>query len=222
MSTNRYHESVDAQPTTDRLAQLRRKKDLEFAKIAVLFFLVVMPLAFIFGTPNREPDSTSPGFSDSTPVLPKPVETPRKTAISVIRPIGNSGVSGLLHFDKVGDGFQVHGEIDGLTPGKYRLLIHARGDSSDTRTVVSAENHTTPCDAHDANQRLVRLVGNIQVDNGGRASVDFRDTIIQSDGASSIIGGTVVIYACTNRLTRAAGMPSTRVAVGVIGIAASE
>lgn len=203
---------------------------LHFAVKTALFLLVVGLLAYFVGSPNDPPSTTPAALSESSPnaqsTVSGPVKTNRERAICVIRPIGDSGVSGTLHLVKIGDNVEIRGVIEGLTPGKHGFHIHEFGDLSDAKTGKSAGGHFNPTNQphgrHDAEQRHVGDLGNIEADKDGKANVNIRDSVIELEGANSIIGLSVVIHADADKFTQPAGDAGARVAFGVIGIAASQ
>lgn len=203
---------------------------LQFAIKTTALLLVVGLLAYFVGSPNDPPHTTPATLSESSPAAPLaasgPAKTNRDRAICVIRPVGDSGVSGTLHFIKIGDDVEIRGVIEGLTPGKHGFHIHEFGDLSDAKTGKSAGGHFNPTNQphgrQDAKQRHVGDLGNIEADKDGKANIKIRDSVIELEGANSIIGLSVVIHADADKFTQPVGDAGARVAFGLIGVAASQ
>ncbi|MCH7947595.1 MAG: superoxide dismutase family protein, partial [candidate division Zixibacteria bacterium] len=71
--------------------------------------------------------------------------------------------------------------------------------------------------------RHVGDIGNIVADADGKATLEWVDSHMTFEGASSIIGRGVIIHAGEDDLTsQPTGAAGARVACGVIGIAKAE
>lgn len=216
--------NIDWMPPSDPMSML------QFAVRTTVFVLVIGLLAYFVGSPNDPPSTSPAALSESSPaaqsVVSGPVETNRERAICVIRPIGDSGISGTLHLVMLGDSVEIRGVIDGLTPGKHGFHIHEFGDLSDAQTGKSTGGHFNPTNEphgrQDAKQRHVGDLGNIEADKDGKANVNIRDSVIEFQGAHSIIGLSLVIHADADKFTQPAGDAGARVAFGVIGIADNQ
>ncbi|MCA9266165.1 MAG: superoxide dismutase family protein [Planctomycetales bacterium] len=204
----------------------------QYARKTILFVSLVGLLAVLVGSPNIEPTTTTltpAALSESTteqPTVSEPANAKRPRAISVIRPVGDSGVSGTLHLVKIGDEVEIRGVIEGLTPGEHGFHIHEFGDLSDAKAGKSAGGHFNPTNQQhgrrDAKERHVGDLGNIEADKNGKANISIRDSVIRLDGPNSIIGRSIVIHADADKFTQPAGDAGARVAFGVIGIAGSQ
>ncbi|KAK0184737.1 superoxide dismutase, partial [Armillaria mellea] len=112
---------------------------------------------------------------------------------------------------------QIRGRIQGLDPSSLRgFHVHEFGNLTDGCT--SAGAHYNP-----VNSRHVGDLGNIQSDENGVATLDFRDEIIKLEGPLSIIGRAVVVHTGTDDLGRGGtalslttGNAGDRAACGVI------
>jgi Cu-Zn family superoxide dismutase len=148
---------------------------------------------------------------------------PVKEAVCVLSPFGGSGVSGVLHFRKVGDKVRVTGEIHGLTPGKHGFHVHELGDVSDMQTGKSTGGHYNPTNMPHGRmtdaKRHVGDLGNVTANANGVAVVDKTDGVIALCGCHSIIGRAIIVHAGEDHFTQPTGDAGGRVAGGVIGIA---
>ena len=215
--------SIDWMPPPERMSIL------EYAVKTTLFLLVVGLLAYFVGAPDDSQTTTSAVLPESTPAqsaASEQVKIRQPRAICVIRPIGDSGVSGTLSLMDLGDEIEIRGEIEGLTPGQHGFHIHEFGDLSDSNTGKSAGGHFDPTHqphgAQDTKQRHVGDLGNIEAGKDGKAIVNIRDSVLQFGGAHSIIGRSILIHADVDKFTQPAGDAGARVAFGVIGIAGRE
>ena len=230
MSTGYSRSGVGHASTIDWMLPPEPMTMPQLAIKTMLFLLVVGLLAYFVGSPNDRPNTTPAALSESSPAAQSavsgPVKTKREWAMCVIRPIGDSGVTGTIHLVKIGDNVEIRGVIEGLTPGKHGFHIYEFGDVSDAKTGTSAGGHFNPTSQprgrRDARQRHVGDLGNIVADTDGKANVNIRDNEIQFEGENSIIGLSIVLHAGAEQFTQPAGDAGARVAFGVIGIAASE
>ncbi len=147
-------------------------------------------------------------------------------AIAVLNPTAGNNVSGTITFAKVENGIKVVATVSGLTEGKHGFHIHQYGDCSgaDGKTAgghfnPTAMKHSAPTDSI----RHVGDIGNIVADADGNATLEWVDSHMTFEGASSIIGRGVIIHAGEDDLTsQPTGAAGARVACGVIGIAKAE
>ncbi|MEX0703009.1 MAG: superoxide dismutase family protein [Planctomycetales bacterium] len=144
-------------------------------------------------------------------------------AVCVLYPIGNSGVTGTIHFTRQSDGVAITGTISGLSPGKHGFHVHEFGDLTDGGAGKSAGGHFNPTNKphgrpEDA-ERHVGDLGNVVADESGQATINLRDRVIRLDGPHSIIGRGLVVHVGEDKFTQPVGDAGDRAAVGVIGIA---
>lgn len=147
-------------------------------------------------------------------------------AVAVIHAVGESGVSGTIHFSKQQNGINIVADINGLTPGKHGFHIHQYGDCS-AADATSAGGHFNPeGKPHGAPTDLDRHVGdlgNLDADETGHAHYERVDGLISFEGSHSIIGRGVIIHQDEDDFTsQPTGNAGARVACGVIGIAKSN
>lgn len=147
---------------------------------------------------------------------------PGTSAIAVLVPGGESGVTGTVRFTQQRDGVRVQAEVSGLTPGRHGFHVHEKGDLSKA-DLTSAGGHFNPTgDPHaapSASRRHVGDLGNLEAGPDGRARADFVDPKLQLAGRYSIIGRAVIVHEKADDLrSQPTGDAGGRVAGGVIGI----
>ena len=141
-------------------------------------------------------------------------------AIAVLSSASGSQVSGTVTFTKSGNAVQVVAEVSGLTPGKHGFHVHEFGDCS-AADASSAGGHFNPTKdphaGHDADQRHMGDLGNIEADASGKGRLEFADKKIKIE---QIIGKAVIVHEKADDLkTQPTGDAGGRVACGVIGVA---
>lgn len=154
----------------------------------------------------------------------EPEEVSFNKAVAVIQPLSNSGVSGIVYFNKVQNGIEVLADIEGLGPGKHGFHIHEFGDLREDDG-TSAGGHFNPENMpHGApdmdTMRHVGDLGNIIALEDGKAHFEWIDTKISFSGRHSIIGRAVIVHQGEDDYkTQPTGDAGARVGGGVIGIA---
>jgi Cu-Zn family superoxide dismutase len=154
---------------------------------------------------------------------PLKAEEPSPKAIAVLHPTKGSETKGTVTFTKGKDGVRVVAEITGLTPGKHGFHIHEFGDCS-SDDGKSAGGHFNPTHAQhgapDSEPRHAGDLGNLEADSSGTAKVDVVDKHLAFEGATSILGRSVIVHEKADDLkSQPAGDAGGRIACGVIGIA---
>lgn len=196
-------------------------------------------------TAAADPAIAPPATTDpATRVLQKPVMThaaeehgddhdehhadePKiENAVCVLLAVGDSGVSGTIHFDVTGDSLHVTGTVNGLSPGKHGFHIHEFGDLRDAEKGLSTGGHFNPTGAQhghrEGEDRHAGDFGNIEAGEDGVAKIDFEDKIASINGDHSIVGHGVVVHADEDKFTQPSGDAGARVAIGVVGVANPE
>lgn len=147
-------------------------------------------------------------------------------AVCVLQPVGDSGVSGTVSFDRQGDQLHVTGTVKGLSPGKHGFHVHQFGDLRDSKEGMSVGGHFNPTgEPHGHREGKMRHVGdfgNIEADASGTANIDFTDSMAAIDGEYSIVGHGLVVHAGEDKFTQPSGDAGARVAFGVIGVSNPE
>ena len=144
----------------------------------------------------------------------------KSSAIAILEPKNNTSVNGKLTFVEQDKGVLITGTISGLTPGKHGFHIHEKGDCS-AHDAESAGEHFNPenKDHGGPNSQFRHLgdFGNIEADENGVAKVDIHDGKISLNGASTIIGRSVIVHQNADDLqTQPSGLSGQRIACGKI------
>lgn len=144
-------------------------------------------------------------------------------AVAVLVPVGESGVSGEVQFERIVDGLRITGRIEGLAPGDHGFHVHQYGDLSDRSSGASAGGHFAPEGSPHGKpsdeQRHVGDLGNVVAGKDGTATIDLVDHVVALSGERSIVGRALVVHAGADHFTQPSGNAGERVAFGVIGIA---
>ena len=144
-------------------------------------------------------------------------------AIAVLHPTKGSNVEGTVTFSKSGDEMKIVADVTGLTPGKHGFHIHEFGDCS-SPDGKAAGGHFNPSNnphaGHDAEQRHVGDMDNLDADSSGKAHLELTDKMMTTSGEKSIIGRGVIVHEKADDLkSQPTGDAGGRLACGVIGIA---
>ena len=146
-------------------------------------------------------------------------------AVCVLMPVGDSGVSGTLTFERVNKSkVKITGEVKGLKPGDHGFHVHQFGDLTDMQTGKSAGGHMdvgddSPHGKPTEEKRHTGDLGNITANENGVATVDKTDEVISLNGAHSIVGRGFIVHADPDDFGQPTGNAGARVAIGVIGVA---
>ena len=147
------------------------------------------------------------------------IEPDYDKAVAVVHPIGNSGVSGVVHFEKAENGVHVTAEIEGLEEGNHGFHIHQWGDCT-SPDGKSAGGHFNPLEEEHSGptseMRHMGDMGNISANAAGVANIDYVDEAIN---VTMILGRGIIVHAGEDDLTsQPSGAAGPRVACGVIGV----
>ncbi|XP_039262007.2 superoxide dismutase [Cu-Zn]-like [Styela clava] len=154
-----------------------------------------------------------------------------KTAVCILEG-STEGVKGIINFKDMGDGTcSIKGEITGLKTGQHGFHVHQYGDY--TNGCTSTGGHFNPYNKEhggpDDTERHVGDLGNIMVDESGKATIDITDKQVKLDGEFSVVGRAIVVHADVDDLGRG-GFPDSkttghaggRLACGVIGLSPAK
>ena len=167
----------------------------------------------------------SPPVTEVEPIEEEaPEENPEASAL--IRPLGDSGVEGLITFETTDGGVQVTYALAGLTPGAHGFHVHENedcGPGADGTLGGAAGGHFAPQQAphgapsNTAGERHVGDFGNIEAGADGRASGTFVDALIAFEGENSIIDRALVVHAEADDLeSQPSGDAGARVGCGAV------
>jgi Cu-Zn family superoxide dismutase len=115
-----------------------------------------------------------------------------RSAQAQLRPIGTSGVNGVITLQEVGDFVRIQGVVRQLSPGKHGFHVH-EGTSCDERGghfAPGQRTHGSP----DAQERHVGDLGNLTADHEGEVSYLRVDQLIQLAGPQTIVGHVIVVH----------------------------
>ncbi len=190
---------------------MNRKNFWKISSLLTLFSLLFVSLAC---------DRQSSENSDKSL---KSEDTKKGIAICVLRgTAGNEKVTGVVHFTQMKGYVLVEAKMEGLSEGKHGFHIHEFGDCNCADGKCTG-GHFNPAGtkhgAPDSEERHAGDLGNIVADANGKASLSWKDKVIQLSGENSIIGRAIVVHAGEDDLTsQPTGAAGARVATGVIGI----
>lgn len=139
---------------------------------------------------------------------------------ATLHPTKGNNVTGTVSFAPVEGGVMILAEVHGLTPGKHGFHIHEKGDCS-AADASSAGGHFNPFNkphgAPDDANRHVGDLGNLIADANGDAYYARVDTVIELEGANTIVGRAVIVHEKEDDFkTQPTGNAGARVACGVI------
>lgn len=146
-----------------------------------------------------------------------------RIAVAELEPTEGNEARGTVTFTQVEEGIFVVAELTGLSgPGERGFHIHEHGDCS-APDATSAGGHFNPEDkphgAPDQPERHVGDLGNLTVDDEGKAEAQFVDPHLSFTGPHSILGRAVIVHAGEDDLeTQPTGDAGARVACGVIEV----
>lgn len=186
--------------------------------------LLLLSLFVLAGCePQAQQENANSNASVANDPTPESSANETRHAVCELVPIGDSGVSGTIHFTRENSQVQVRGEIHGLSPGKHGFHVHEHGDLSDKETGKSAGDHFNPTDQPHGrptdSSRHVGDLGNIEANEDGTAQVHMDDDVIQLDGPHSVVGRALVVHAQEDAFAQPSGDAGDRVAFGVIEVA---
>lgn len=161
--------------------------------------------------------------SSAVPAAPEPDQIMSVGFVkAILKPLGDSGVTGVVSFSVTPSGVRVEAEVNGLTPGDHGFHIHEIGDCS-APDGKSAGGHFNPAGVPHAGPGAeaahVGDLGNLKADKNGHARIavmSSRATL--GDGSpTDIMGRAVIVHADPDDLTsQPTGAAGGRVACGVI------
>lgn len=147
-----------------------------------------------------------------------------RTAVARLQPLASQQatkmpqpIGGLVTFRRDPEAVEVYAEIQGLPPGRYRLVIHEWGDTGDLEKTAGGVYAPGPAAPAPAQAVLVQPgnLGDIEAGADGRAVLKRQVENLILDGPNSIIGRVLILHAETEP---APGSLGPMVAYGVIGV----
>ena len=148
--------------------------------------------------------------------------TAAREAVSTLRALGESQVTGIIRFTEVADGVQVTAEITGLSPeGVHGFHIHEKGDCS-SPDGKSAGGHFNPANVEhggpDGHPSHIGDLGNLTADAEGKAGLTLvKAGATLGNGPNNIVGRGLIVHAQADDLkSQPTGAAGGRIACGVI------
>ncbi|MDQ6620201.1 MAG: superoxide dismutase family protein [Pseudomonadota bacterium] len=128
--------------------------------------------------------------------------------------IGGSAVTGSVRFVPRGDGVAMLVQINGLAPGRFRVLVHASGNC----TSPNGFSAGAPWSPLSATTPLYDRVPIVATGTDGTGTLTVRLSGVAMDGPNGLSGRSVVVHDTANGpFTAEPGVPNNRIACGVIG-----
>ena len=164
----------------------------------------------------------NPGLGDEARIATAQISSPGGAT---------TGVEGTVRFTELDGGVYLSYEITGLAPGEHGFHVHegascAAADTDGDGTPEAggaAGGHFDPLDSphgapsNDPDARHAGDLGNIAADADGLAVGGREDRVLTFDGATSLIGHTMMVHSGRDDLTsQPSGDAGSRVGCGVI------
>jgi len=142
-------------------------------------------------------------------------------AVAELKPTQASSTAGTVRFAKQGNKLLVTADLTGLRPSaEHGFHVHEKGDCS-APDGTSAGGHFNPGGKPHAHygqgERHAGDMPNLKSDANGRASYRFESETLSLEGASSVIGRSVIVHRDPDDYkSQPAGNSGPRVACGLI------
>jgi len=160
-------------------------------------------------------------LADRLPSRPRLVDAPapvtefrRVAAVAVVQPFVERSLSGFITFTGNPAGVAVVAQLQGLKPGRYRLVIREYGDAGDLEHDSAGGMFGFATDANGATIRPVGDLGPFEPDKVGAVNLVREIPGLRIDGPTSILGHIVTI----DQQPTTPDAPATIQAYGVIGV----
>lgn len=129
-------------------------------------------------------------------------------------PIAGSAGTGSARFAPRGDGVTMLVTINGLAPGRYRVLVHANGNCSSPNGFSAGPPWSPPGSATPLYDRLPIVTTNTE----GTATLTVRLAGVSLEGPNGLSGRSVVVHdVVEGPFTAEPDVRNGRIACGVIG-----
>lgn len=142
-------------------------------------------------------------------------DKPVRRAVAEIQPMNESGVSGMVNFEEVGDYVKVAATVSGLGKGKHGFHIHEglSCESYGGHFAPEGSDHGSP----DAVERHVGDLGQLVAGDDSTARYERVDHVISFDGPHSILGHAVIVHeGADDYVSQPSGAGGTVIGCGVI------
>jgi Cu-Zn family superoxide dismutase len=143
------------------------------------------------------------------------VEAKKPAAVEAgLAPIGGSAAQGSVIFSPRGDGVTMLVQLNGLAPGRYRVLVHANGNCSSPNGFSAGPPWSPPGVTPPLPERIPMITTNSE----GSGTLTVRLAGVTIDGPAGVTGRSVVLHDAPNGPFEARpDVANARVACGVIG-----
>lgn len=146
--------------------------------------------------------------------------------VALVSPMKGGKVTGVVYLEPTGEGIRIVAHIEGLKPNaKQGFHIHEYGDCS-AADFSSAGAHYSPRNKQhagpDNEERHAGDMGNLVSNDKGIADYEYNfSNLTIAGGLNPVLGRAVIIHENEDNLvSQPTGNAGSRVACGVIGIAA--
>jgi superoxide dismutase, Cu-Zn family len=146
---------------------------------------------------------------------------PIARALSILHPLGDNTVMGIVKMVEEGDSLHITGEVSGLVPGSlHGFHLHEFGDCSAPDGTSAGGHYNPEGHFHAGPKSRIRHFGdfgNLKADKLGVAHIDI--VVPASRGLSLAYGRGLVLHAGPDdEKTNPSGNSGPRIACGVVGI----
>ena len=142
------------------------------------------------------------------------------SAIAMIEPTRDYETKGTVRLESLDEGgVRVIADLKGLSSGRHAFHVHEVGDCSEEAAAAGPHfNFLTETEASEPPpQRITGNLGELEVDDSGRARLEATIGMAQLEGPRSIVGRSVVVHARGNDASSPPdGDAGERIACGVI------
>lgn len=133
-----------------------------------------------------------------------------------LRPVGGSAFQGSAAFARRGDGVVMIVALNGFAPGRYRVMVHERGNCSSPNGFSAGPPWPGPGGAA---APMVRDVPIVTTNSEGTGSLTVFLAGVGLDGPKGVMGRSVVVHdGALGPLDAKPDVPNERIACGVIGV----
>jgi Cu-Zn family superoxide dismutase len=186
-----------------------------FDRKKALILCVVGVALLVAGCAKKE-EAPAPAPVVEEAAAPEPM-----TAVAVLQPRADLGLTSSVIFTQVGDTVTIATHVEGVVPGKHGFHLHELGDCS-AEDFTSTGGHFNPTEApHGGPADRVRHAGdfgNIEVGEDGVGHFELTsDMITVAAGPNTVVGRAVILHEGEDDLeSQPTGAAGGRIACGVV------
>ncbi len=146
-------------------------------------------------------------------------DAPSGTLVARLRPVGGSAARGSAIFSARGSGVTMAVTVSGLTPGRYRVMVHADGNCTSPNAFSAGPPWYGPGGAA---APMVSRVPVLTTNSDGTGTLAVLLSGATLEGPGGVRGRSVVLHdGAMGVLDAQPDVPNQRIACGVIGSAES-